>query len=389
MVSRRRLLRDTSLCGGVLVSGLHKLQAGGLWRTQNLTTFREGKLLGVLPFTDERNPPMRQAIGAELDGRLFTDLSELTPDKPVTPAKDVYIRTRASRLLDTKLPWIIQIGGLVEKPTTHSAEALQKMTRSMGVHLMECAGNTRAAHFGMLSVAEWDGVLLRDILERCKLQSNAARVLISGFDQYATESRTSIPGASWIFTLEQLNSAVAFLATKMNGEPLTLDHGAPARLIVPGWYGCACIKWVNEIQFVPGDSPATSQMQEYAGRTMQTGNPAAAADYRPALIDFAAMPIRVEKWSIGGKMIYRVVGIQWGGSRAIDGLRIRFNAEEEYSSVDEFRPSDGNTWSFWSHTWTPRSPGKYVISLRLKDSAIITRRLDSGYYNRSVQIIAI
>ena len=65
----------------------------------------------------------------------------------------------------------------------------------------------------------------------------------------------------------------------MNGKPLTKDHGAPIRLIVPGWYGCACIKWVNEITLVDDGAEATSQMQEFAGSTQEVGVPKLVRDY--------------------------------------------------------------------------------------------------------------
>jgi DMSO/TMAO reductase YedYZ molybdopterin-dependent catalytic subunit len=94
----------------------------------------------------------------------------------------------------------------------------------------------------------------------------ASRVLVAGFDDHSQPSQASVAGASWIFTFEQLTRAGAFLATHMNGAPLALDHGAPVRLFVPGWYGCACIKWVNEIRLVGENEPATSQMQEFAAR---------------------------------------------------------------------------------------------------------------------------
>src|SRR5438034_9585635 len=79
----------------------------------------------------------------------------------------------------------------------------------------------------------------------------------------------SIPGASWAFSPEQLEKAGAFLATELNGQPLPKDHGAPVRLVVPGWYGCTSIKWVNEITLVREEVEATSQMLEYAARTLQ------------------------------------------------------------------------------------------------------------------------
>ncbi len=381
---RRTFLKQSLISGSLLISGLHKLP----WpqTAPDSDALRGGSRVGIVPFAGEGKVPMGQLLGAELDGRLFTDLSLLTPENPVTPTNDFYIRTRASKLLDSTKPWSIQLAGLIEKPITLRAVDVEKMAKPMGLHLMECAGNSRSAHFGMLSVADWHGVSVQEILQGAKPTSSSARVLISGFDQYSSESRSSVPGASWIFTSEQLKTSGAFLATKMNGQPLTPDHGAPVRLLVPGWYGCACIKWVNEISFVPDDAPATSQMQEYANRTMQTGVPVLAKDYRPALIDLAAMPIRIEKWFVHGKIKFCVAGIQWGGSIPIEGLEIRLNPEENFVPVEDFQPSANDQWRFWSHVWTPQASGKYFVRLRPQGPNVIAPRLNSGYYERIIQI---
>ena len=349
----------------------------------------DGSWLGVVPFSGEGRPPMGEVIGTELDGRLFTDLSALTPENPVTPADSFFIRTRASKLLDPSSPWTIQVAGRIEKPIAISAEALAKKAGPMGIHGMECSGNTRSAHFGMMSVAAWHGVYLQEILETAKPRKTGARVLVSGFDRYEEESMTSEPGAGWIFTPDQLFSSNAFLATKMNGQPLRADHGAPVRLMVPGWYGCVCVKWVNQIEFVSDDAPATSQMQEYASRTMQMGIPSLARDYQPAIVDIAAMPTRIEKWLVGGKIKYRVTGIQWGGPAPSQAIEIRFDPIENFVPVENIASSQSTNLCFWSHEWSPSRTGKFTIRLRLNAANINARRLNSGYYDRSVEIAEI
>jgi hypothetical protein len=68
-------------------------------------------------------------------------------------------------------------------------------------------------------------------------------------------------------------------------------------------------------------------MQEYAARTWQDGVPRLAKDYKLALIDCAAMSIRVEKWLVSGKLKYRIVGILWDGSKVVKALHICFSPE--------------------------------------------------------------
>jgi DMSO/TMAO reductase YedYZ molybdopterin-dependent catalytic subunit len=386
--ARREFLRVSLLGGGVLLVGFDKLSAFARPQSERDNPFRGGKQLGTLEFKGESQAPLDTTTGAGLDARLFSDLSTLSPEQSITPTEKFYVRTTASELLDLSKPWMIRVSGLGQEPAYVALDELRNSAKPMGMHLMECSGNTRATRFGLLSVAEWRGVPISDLLaSRVKPQTN--RVMVSGFDQYPKRSTTSIPGADWIFTLEHLNSAKAFLATEMNGQPLTKNHGAPIRLLVPGWYGCTCIKWLNAITFVDDDAEATSQMQEFAARTHQQGTPKLARDYRPATIDQAAMPIRVEKWLVDGSIKYRVVGILWGGSRLVKALEIRFNPEEDYVRVARFSQTANDPWSLWSHVWTPKTVGTYMIRLRVADPLVEAKRLDSGHYVRSVEVTEI
>ena len=391
-LTRRELLRTSMFAGGVRLIGFDKIAAAvasppqGSRDSGPKDPFQGGKQLGLVDFVNELSFPLGTALGSELDGRLYTDLSGMTPQGSITPTEKFFIRTRASKLLDQQKPWSIKVGGLVRQPLDLPAARLRGMAKPAGVHLMECAGNPRMAHFGLLSVADWKGVPLAEVLDLVKVQPGSKRILISGFDRYAAESSSSTPGASWIFTGEQLNSTKAFLATEMNGQRLPTDHGAPVRLVVPGWYGCACIKWVNEITVVDDGAEATSQMQEYAGRTNQAGVPRLARDYSPAAIEQAAIPIRVEKWRVDGDIRYRVIGIVWGGSRPVNALEIRFNPEEAYVSVKNLKQTTNDAWSFWTHAWTPKKPDVYSIRLRVPGPSGPTKRMDSGYCVRSVAI---
>jgi DMSO/TMAO reductase YedYZ molybdopterin-dependent catalytic subunit len=348
--------------------------------------FHGGKKIGYIDFVGEVPYEMNSVIGTELDGRLYTDLSTLTPELPIISTRDFYIRTCASNLLESNTPWTIRLTGLAREGANLSSARLTSMETPMGIHVMECAGNMRACHFGLMSAASWTGVALSEILNTVRFGPRTTHVLVSGFDLYETESASSIPGASWIFKLDELRASGAFLATRMNGQPLSRDHGAPVRLIVPGWYGCACIKWVNEIALVSDDAPATSQMKEYAKRTGQQGVPDLARDYFPAAMEYAAIPIRIERWSVSGAFKYRVVGLLWGGSAPVKKLEIRFNPDDDYGPVDHLDSPGHDSWRFWTHTWAPRTEGEYLIQLRVKDPIAQAKRLESGYYVRTVVI---
>ncbi len=349
----------------------------------------QGRLAGRLEFLNEGPVEMDRPFGSELDGRLFTSLAGTTERDRVTAEAQFYIRTRASRLLPAQSGWKIAVGGLVAQPRQIDVKEVRASAKPLGLHLLECAGNTRAAHFGMISVGDWAGVPLTDVFEKAKPAKDATRVLVSGFDRYAENSVTSTPGASWIFTLDGIAAAGAFLATELNGKPLGKDHGAPVRLVVPGWYGCTCIKWVNEIALVDEAVEATSQMQEYAARTHQNGVPKLAREFLPARIEHAAMPVRVEKWSSGERVSYRVAGLLWGGSQSVNRLGIRFNPEEDYVPVEHLPVPQTDPWTLWSHTWRPKERGTYTIRLAILEPELHPKRLESGYYARSVEVVEV
>ncbi len=176
----------------------------------------------------------------------------------------------------------------------------------------------------------------------------------------------------------------------MNGRPLGPDHGHPVRLVMPGWYACCSIKWVDRIELVDGQRPATSHMREFALRTHQGRVPERAADYLPATISRSALPIRVEKWRVAGKIRYRVTGIDWGGDRSVGRLRIRFRPTDPYQPV-EIQPaaSSSTSWALWFHTWSPATPGKYLIQLEVDDPEVPTPRLDAGHFARGVEVLEV
>ena len=354
-------------------------------------------------------PPFGRLLGAGLDARQFTDLSEIpqstnqsairNPQSALspTPTSRFFIRTAAPAALPPADRWTLRVGGLVQAPVDLPMSALEPLATSAGRYLIECSGNADQTNYGLMSTADWDGVALAAILDRVRPSSSSYRVLVSGVDDEASRPVTSVPGASWIFSRADLERAM--LALRMNGAPLPRDHGAPLRLIVPGWYGCACIKWVDRIELVADDAAATTQMREFAARTHQpfdplaidrspaTGPPLLARDFTPAAIDTAAMPVRVEKWLIDGRVAYRIAGIIWGGSRPTNALSIRFRSGQPWVPVDDCPlPASTLTWSVWTHTWRPEAPGRYQIVLRVNDPSIRTRRLDIFFYVREIEI---
>jgi len=128
-ISRRRILRQ-SLLGGLWISGLPKQQLLAALAGEPSEPEPGESFLGVVPFSGEGNPPLGEAVGTELDGRLLTDLSTLSPKNRTIPTGHFFVRTRASKLLNLAA-WNIRVGGAVDKPITIRSEELAKKSRAM------------------------------------------------------------------------------------------------------------------------------------------------------------------------------------------------------------------------------------------------------------------
>ncbi len=361
-----------------------------------------GELLGTLPLFRDRSQVQAFGVkygGAGLDARMVTDLSLLEPGKLITANDLAYIRTEipAAAAAHTG-PWTLATSGLLAKDGELNLDVIARQSKGMGPHLFECSGNANPSNFGLMSVAEWDGIPLAGIVAGLKPTKEATGVLVSGFDHIGQVSQRSIVGASWVFPLASLDKLGACLAVRMNGEPVPADHGKPVRLVVPGWYGCTWIKWVNEIRLVGPDEPATTQMVEFANRTHQAEPYKLAKDYTPADIQTAATPVRVEKRRTPAGIEYRIVGIVWGGTKAVDRLAIRLQpaSGKPQGTVDMSTgfepftvcptPKTHAMWSLWEYRWKPTAPGTYDIALKVADPSVPQRRLETGYYMRQVTV---
>ena len=391
-MSRREFLKSSAGAAALLLWGCGPdeplaLEGGRLAGTGLPDPFARGRFLGELPFAGEGSFPAGVRRREGLDGRYALDLSKL--DSLTVPNEDFFIRTFPPAQLPPDEGWTVRVRGLVRRPADIGIERIRSLARPLGKTLMECAGNGPPVHFGLISSAEWTGVPFAELLSLAGIEPDADRVLISGFDGDPPRSKTSAPGAAWVFRIEELTEAGAFLAVAMNGEPLSVDHGAPVRLIVPGWYGCVCVKWLDGIEFVADDHPATSQMREFALRTHQKGVPRLARDYLPAVVDRTAVPVRAERWRLGGEDAVRVVGLTWGASVSPGRLGVSFAPGEPLQPVSACPPLTGTDWAFWSHRWKPRQEGIHRIRLGLLDSDAPARRLKMPVYSRKVEVPAL
>jgi DMSO/TMAO reductase YedYZ molybdopterin-dependent catalytic subunit len=382
MDRRQFLAQGLGLTGAVLLGCRERSKEASASPSRDSSASNQS-LLEIRGFEDEGAAPMHTLIGEGRGGRRFTDLSMLQPGQSEIPPDRFFVRSRAPAGLALRHPWSIRVDGEVQKTLSLPLDTLIPLARPQGVVCMECSGNDPGGRFGLLSAANWEGVPMRDVLERIESQAkpskSATRIRVKGMGDGDTRE-----GISWIFRREELASA--FLATSMEGAPLEPDQGGPVRLMVPGWYGCACIKWIEGISFLDENAPATPHMKDYAERTHQIGVPELAREYRPARMMLSALPIRLEKKEESGRVSWTLVGLTWGGESADADVLIQ-TGDGVWRDVEVLaRRETPFGWTYWSYAWKPPGTGIYRVRLRPKDPAVRSLRLEEGYYARDCRI---
>jgi DMSO/TMAO reductase YedYZ molybdopterin-dependent catalytic subunit len=415
------LLESSGTSGQGIVPGepLALTRSGMLLDTDFPDPCAGGEFLGYLPLHSEEDKfPGRLYVnsGGGHDARLCIDVASLlTPEGRLTPSDQFFIRTEYPDQLKPHGEWMIKLHGHVKQPRKVPLSSLHDLVEPKGPVLLECSGNAAQLKFGLLSVADWAGIPIEQVVKLAQPTEKATAILIAGFDDdsylpdHGPPYRThSYPTCSWVFPIETLVNGGAFLATQMNGAPLAKNHGAPVRLIIPGWFGCTEVKWVNEIKFVDGNEKATWQMLEFSNRTNQElretpkgfkhpFGPEFARDYRPGTIDQNAIPVRVEQWKVGGKIRYRVVGITWGGNagrQRTEKFQIRFVSSGAASKVEPVQfckaVTSNSQYGIWMHTFAARRKGPCRIQIRPNNPKDpLLRRLTSGGWDRGVFIPAV
>ncbi|WP_010584795.1 molybdopterin-dependent oxidoreductase [Schlesneria paludicola] len=188
----------------------------------------------------------------------------------ITPVNSFFVRSHGTvPSLDAK-ELTLTVDGLVERSLTFRlAELLERFPAATTTATITCAGNRRAEFAaikkvggvqwdaGAIGNAEWQGVRLVDVLKLAGIKSGARHVWFEGQDE-VTEKDNKFPFGGSIpleKALDESLTGASLLATRMNGKPLTPDHGFPLRTIVPGFIGARSVKWLNRITVADRPSP--------------------------------------------------------------------------------------------------------------------------------------
>ena len=236
-MSRRTLLKQ----GGVVLTG---------WALLN--TLKVGTAPAVLAQSGVEVLPW---LGPEKENRWAPVVSNQLEweklDSWTTPPDQFFSVSRFGNPEIDLETWQLEITGLVDNPMTLTMKDLLTWPRQEIDFTMECSGNDGFEWlWGLLGNARWAGVPLAPLLREAGIKDDAVEVAFYGADAGEITVREQVTTQHFArsMSIEEATSPFNLLCYEMNGEPLPTRHGFPLRLIAPGWYGVANVKWLDRIE---------------------------------------------------------------------------------------------------------------------------------------------
>jgi DMSO/TMAO reductase YedYZ molybdopterin-dependent catalytic subunit len=312
----------------------------------------------VLPFLEPQAYDPKRAM-------LLWD--ELKRSDWITPNKSVY---HVSHYGEPKLDaaaWRLDVGGLVERPLTLSLDDVKRRERREVVATLECGGNGSSPGFrGAIANVKWTGTPLAPLLKEAGVRPEAVEVAFWGADK----GKEKIRGGEYeqhfarCLTVPMATSRDAvLLCYEMNGEPLTAGHGFPVRLIVPGWFGVAWVKWLTSIEL--RDRPLKTRFMAKDYVTLRGEEVNGRTVWKETLVgplNVKSVVARVVKRKDG---TIRVTGAAWGES-PVKSVEVSIDGGPWQAAKIEPRP-EPNTWRFWSHEVAGLKEGEHTLVSRATD----------------------
>ena len=348
------------------------------------------------PHTDGPFDPAEVRLANRNSGILLETLRhDLTPvglhyllnhfDVPYVPGSD----------------WQVAIGGRVKKPVTLSLGDIKKLpSRTLRVTL-ECAGNGRAAMtpryqsmpwvHEAVGTAEWTGTPLRNLLEPAGLLHDVVEISFHGADCGFDRGTEHEFGRSLKPDLALSEDVLVVWA--MNGAPLLPQHGYPLRMIVPGWYGMASVKWLNRIEALDKPYEGFQQVGTYIYRSIPGGPGTPVTHMRvKSLLIPPGVPDFYTRDRLADRGPTTVHGRAWSGA-GVPITRVELGVDGVWQDAKLDAATGPYVWRGWSATWQAES-GERELSCRATDAEGHVQPLEApwdtaGFGNNAVQRVRV
>lgn len=281
--------------------------------------------------------PARPAPPAPLDASV--DVLGVTP---------LYVPNAEFYRIDTALTipqvdpvgWSMEVSGLVDRPLRLTYDELLAMPHIEADVTLSCVSNPVGGD--LVGNARWQGVRLRDLLERAGVQEGATQVLGRSVDGFTAGFPTTVA----------LATDDAMVAVAMNGEPLPARHGFPARLVVPGLFGyVSATKWLSSIEL--------TSFSDVDGYWIPRGWAKEGPVVTQSRID---VPRPSAPLAPGSQP---VAGVAWAPTRGIERVEVRID-DGPWVEAELGAALSVDTWRQWVHYWDA-TPGRHVLAVRATD----------------------
>jgi DMSO/TMAO reductase YedYZ molybdopterin-dependent catalytic subunit len=269
----------------------------------------------------------------------------------------------------------VKFTGMVNKPTELSVADLRAMKATEVVNGYECSGNSPRSMEGLSSCGKFTGVRLSTLLKQVGVNPKAREVVFFGADRGAQE----VVFRAQTFKLEQqfgrsvtLENALKpepLVAYALNGDPLTREQGFPVRLIMPGWYGVANVKWLNEVHLQEDRYLGNYQARWYrtlraVGGTGEEGDPNTQfVENEVTRMRVKSVVARVRKTSSG----HEVYGFVLNDGSPLKSVEVQIDGGGWQKAALESSNTQFS-WKLFHYKWDGATPGEHTIVSRATDS---------------------
>lgn len=337
-VSRRTFVGWTG--GLAALTGLGALGARSLRARTSANEAREGvELVQAASAAD---------IDAQVSAANLTPVAQTDGITPIVVPNDEFYRIDTALLVPQVDPadWQLTIDGMVDTPLTFTYEDLLARATTIMPVTLSCVSNPIGGD--LVGNAVFQGVPLTELLDEAGVQDGATQVSSRSVDGWTCGFPTDVA----------YDGRTAMVAIAMNGEPLPIEHGFPARLVVAGLYGyVSATKWLDRITM--------TTLEDFNGYWIPRGWSKLGPVKTQSRID---TPRNGER--VGGDTV-AIAGVAWAPDRGIEMVEVQI--DEGPWEVAELGDSLGdNAWRQWRLDWTPTS-GDHRVRVRATDGTGTTQ----------------
>jgi len=271
----------------------------------------------------------------------------------------------------------LEIGGLVQTPKTFTMAQLRALPRKEQIMTLECSGNGSSKGFmNAVYNSTWAGTPLAPILESCGVQPDGVEVVFYGKDR---QKETLRKGTKSEITIDvQFGRSMALadamklnllLAWERNGKPIEKRNGAPLRLIVPGWYGIANVKWLEKIELRDRRYMGRFMARDYVTvRGVRQGKELVYLETSVGRMNLKSVVARVmRRKTADGAVPLKAYGAAWDDGTGVAKVEVQVDGGEWKPAVLAAAPRAQFSWTFFSIDLGSLKPGKHTVVSRAWD----------------------